>query len=96
MNINEIKIGMSNISVTAKIIDVGEPREVMTRYGRRTVADATIEDDSGEIGLSLWQDQINAVKPGNKINVVGAYVSEFQGRLQLSIPRAGRIEILEE
>lgn len=96
MKINEIKLGMSNVSVTAKVIDVEDRREVMTRYGRRSVANATIEDDTGEIGLSLWQDQINAINSGDKINITGAYVTEFRGKLQLSIPRSGKIEVVEE
>lgn len=95
MNINEIKLGMSNVSITGKVIDVGEAREVMTRYGRRSVANATIEDATGEISLSLWQDQINRVKPGDKVNITGAYVSEFGGKLQLNIPRSGKIEVVE-
>ena len=95
MKINEIKIGLSGVSVEAKVIDVEETREVMTRYGRRRVANATIEDDTGEIVLSLWEDQIDSVKPGDKITVTGAYVSEFQGRLQLNIPKSGKMEVLE-
>jgi replication factor A1 len=93
MKVSEIKMGLSNVSVTAKVIDVGDTREVMTRYGRRTVANATIEDDTGEINLSLWQDQIDRVKIGNMVNITGAYVSEFGGKLQLNIPRSGSMEV---
>ena len=95
MKINEIKIGLSAVSVEAKVIDVGEIREVMTRYGKRNVANATIEDDSGEITLSLWEDQITSVKPGDKITITGAYISEFQGKLQLNMPRSGKMEVVK-
>ncbi|MDI6798820.1 MAG: OB-fold nucleic acid binding domain-containing protein [Candidatus Aenigmarchaeota archaeon] len=96
MKINEIKRGMSNISLTAKIIDISEPRDVLTKYGRRSVADATLEDETGQVSLSLWQDQINAVAVGDTVNITGAYATEFRDKLQLSIPRSGRIQVVEE
>jgi replication factor A1 len=93
MKINEIKRGLSGISVTAKIIDISDARDVQTKYGRRSVADATLEDETGQITMSLWENQINAVAVGDTITVSGAYVTEFRDKLQLSIPRTGKIEV---
>lgn len=95
MKIGEIKIGMSNIILEAKVIDISEIREVMTRFGRRNVADALLEDDTGQIKMSLWQDQIDRVKVGDKVSVAGAFVTEFRGNLQLNVPRSGKIEVVE-
>jgi ssDNA-binding replication factor A large subunit len=94
MKIGEIKRGMSNITVEGKVVDVSESRQVQTRYGKKNVADATIEDDSGQIGLSLWENQISAVTIGNSISVSGAYVTEFRDKLQLNIPKSGKLEVL--
>lgn len=96
MKIAELSAGMSNVSLEAKIIDISEPRIVQTKYGRRSVADARIEDESGKITLSLWEDQIRAVKVGDRIKISGGFVSEFRDELQLSIPRSGRIEVIKE
>ncbi|HKZ45701.1 MAG TPA: DNA-binding protein [archaeon] len=95
MNISDVKRGMSNISLKAKVIDISEPREVNTRFGVRNVADATLEDETGQISLSLWQEQIERVKVGNTVNLSGAFVTEFRGKLQLSIPKSGKMEIEE-
>lgn len=95
MKINELKSGMSNVTVQAKVIDISETRDVMTRYGRRSVADAIIEDDTGQINLSLWGNQISAISVGDTVNVSGAYVTEFRGNLQLGVPRSGRITVVE-
>ncbi len=95
MKIEDIKRGMSNVNLEAKVIEKSEPREVMTRYGRRTVADATLEDDSGQIKVSLWQEQIDAVKVGDHVTVSGAFVTSFRDQLQLNIPRSGKIEVVE-
>ena len=96
MKINEINRGMSGISVEGEVTDKSETRRVMTRYGPRNVCDATLEDETGRIRLSLWQEQIDIVSMGDKIKISGAYVTEFRNELQLSIPRSGKLEITEE
>jgi replication factor A1 len=93
MKIAEIQRGMSNVSVEGKIIDISETREVNTRYGKRSVADTILEDDSGQIKLSLWENQITSVRVGDKVAVTGGYVTEFRDVLQLSIPRSGKLEV---
>jgi len=96
MKIGEIRSGMSNVTVEGKIIDISEARDVQTKYGKRSVADAILEDESGQISVSLWENQITSVSVGDKIVVSGAYVTEFRDRLQLSVPRSGKLEVLKE
>lgn len=96
MKISDVKRGMSNISLQAKVIDITEPRDVQTRYGRRSVADATLEDETGQISLTLWEEKINSVAIGDTVNVTGAFVTSFRDKLQLNVPRLGKIEILKE
>ena len=95
MMINEMKRGMSGISVEGRIVDVSEPRRVNTRYGPRSVADATLEDETGSIKLSLWEEKIESVNVGDRIKMDEAYVTEFRNELQLNIPRSGKLEIIK-
>ena len=96
MKINEIKRGLSGISLTAKVVDKGEKRQVNTKYGPRSVADITLEDDTGQISLSLWEEKIDSVKIGDTINLDGGYVTEFRDKTQLNLPRNGKLEIVNE
>ena len=96
MKIDEIKYGMSGVIIEGEITEKSEPRTVNTRYGQRSVADATLEDETGTIKLSLWEDQIDRVKIGDKVSINGAYVTEFRNELQLNIPRSGKLEINTE
>jgi replication factor A1 len=96
MKINEIKRGMSDITVEGKIVDKSEPRRVNTRYGPRSVADATLQDETGSIKLSLWEEKIDSVNIGDKVKINDAYVTEFRNELQLSIPRSGKLETTKE
>jgi replication factor A1 len=96
MKINEIKRGMANISIEGRVIDISEPRQVQTKYGPRNVADAIIEDDSGQVSLTLWEEKIKSISVGNTISINGAFVTFFKDKLQLNIPKTGKIEVLEE
>lgn len=94
MKVSEIQRGMSSVAVEGKVVDISETREVNTRYGKRNVADAIIEDDSGQIKISLWENQIDNIRVGDKVSVSGAYVTEFRDTLQLNIPRSGKLEVV--
>jgi ssDNA-binding replication factor A large subunit len=96
MKISELKVGMSGVSIEGRIVEISEAREVNTKYGRREVADVLVEDDTGQIDLSLWGDQIKGVKVNDKVSINGAFVSEFRGKLKLNIPRSGKLEIIKE
>lgn len=95
MKIADIKLGLSGITIEAKVVEVSEPRDVNTKYGVRSVADAILEDDTGQIKFSLWEDQINAISAGDNVIVHGAYVTQFRNVLQLSIPKAGKLEVVK-
>ncbi len=92
MKISELKAGTGNATVEGEITAKEETREVITKFGKRTrVANATIRDDSGEITLSLWGDDIDRVEVGDKIQIENGWVSEFKGNVQLSAGKYGKI-----
>jgi len=96
LKINELRLGMGNIKLRAKVVDVTEPREVRTKFGYTTrVATATIEDDTGKISLTLWGRQIDEIGEGDTIEISDGFVKEFRGELQLNVPRKGEIKRVE-
>jgi len=96
VKINELKLGMANINLKAKVADVSEPRDVRTKFGYTTrVATATLEDDSGKIALTLWGKQTDEIGEGDTVEIKDGYVREFRGELQLNVPRRGEIKKVE-
>ncbi|MEM3227732.1 MAG: OB-fold nucleic acid binding domain-containing protein [Candidatus Micrarchaeaceae archaeon] len=96
MDISELKAGASNVTVVAKVKEKSEPREVVTKYGKRlSVADIVLEDSTGTIKMSLWGNDINAVNVGDTIEVSNGYVNEFRGTPQLSTGKFGKISVKE-
>lgn len=96
MKINDLKLGMNEITLEAKVVEISEPRSVNTKFGYQTrVADATLEDESGQIKLSLWGKQIDEVNVGDTVKITKGYVSEFRGDVQLNVPRSGTLEVVK-
>ncbi|MCL5099534.1 MAG: DNA-binding protein [Candidatus Marsarchaeota archaeon] len=94
MKINELKAGASNINLSAKIVQKDEPREVVTKYGKRLmVANITLKDDTGTIPMSLWGDDISTVNVGDNVELTNCYVSEFRGSPQISTGKFGKIKV---
>lgn len=95
MKIIELRNGMKNVSVEAKVVEKSEPREVMSRFKDETykVANAMIADETGTIKLTLWNDQINQVNVNDKVKVEKGYVTSFKGEIQLNIGRYGILTV---
>lgn len=92
MNISELKAGMRNVSVVAKVDSVGEPRTVNLRAGgTNTVADAIVSDETGSIKLSLWGDDINKIQAGDRISVENGYINTFKGENSISVGKFGKL-----
>ena len=94
MKISEINSSSRKINLTATVTEKQEPRDVNTRYGRTRVADATIEDDSGNIKLVLWGDEIDGINVGDKIQVENGFIKEWNGEMQLSVGKYGKLSVL--
>jgi len=95
IKISELTTGQGNVEIEVEIISINEPRE-FEKFGKKLrVADARVKDDSGEIKMSFWNEDINKVSVGKKIRITNGYVSEFKGEKQLTTGKAGKFELLE-
>ncbi len=95
VKINELNSGQGSVEVEGSIKEFGEPR-TFNKFGRElTVVNAVLEDDSGTIKLSLWNEDATRFKVGDKVKITNGYVSEFQGEPQLTSGKFGSIEKLE-
>ena len=55
--------------------------------------DATLKDDSGQIKLVLWDQEIQQVNEGDEIEIVNGYIKDFKGTLQLQAGKYGEIKV---
>ena len=96
MEIRDLKIRQGKVDVVVTVTDVSEPRE-FSKFGvAGKVATATVKDNSGETKLTLWNDDAVRVKKGMKIHVINGWVGEYQGEMQLTAGKFGKVEIVGE
>ncbi|MBS3060111.1 MAG: hypothetical protein J4432_01235 [DPANN group archaeon] len=93
MNISEIKSGDRDVTITGTVEEVSEPRQIQTKYGPNTLTTVMVKDDTGSIKVSLWGNQSENVAQGSKVTITGAFVREWNGEIQVNIPRNGEIKV---
>lgn len=94
--IEDLQIGMKQINLKAKVLEIAKPTLVFTRFGNcASVANALIADETGTLKLCLWNEQIDTISVGNIVQIENANVSAFRGEKQLRIGRKGRVTSVE-
>ena len=73
----------------------GETRTVNKKVGGTIdVCDAYLVDESGEIKLTLWGDDISKISDGSKIKITNGYTNTFKGEVSLTKGKYGQLEVL--
>ncbi|MBI3035856.1 hypothetical protein HYY71_06055 [Candidatus Woesearchaeota archaeon] len=94
MQVKDLKPKQGNVDITIDVVDVGIPREFQ-KFGKPgKVATAIAKDESGDIKLTLWNEDIEKVSAGDKVHLTNGYVNEWQGEMQLTTGRMGKLEIV--
>lgn len=92
--ISDLKAGQGKVDIEVVVKSKAETR-TFNKYGKDLrVANAVVGDESGEISFSLWNDDIEKVKVGDKIKITNGYVSEFNGQKQLTSGKFGKMEVV--
>ena len=96
MAIKDLQARQSQVDLIAEITEKGDIRE-FEKFGKKgRVCNAKIKDATGEMTLTLWNEQIDTVNIGNKVHIINGWVSEWQGEKQLSTGKFGQLEIVGE
>jgi replication factor A1 len=95
--IGGLSVGMSHITLCAKVLEIQKPASVFTRCGESAVvANALIGDKTGTIKLCLWDAQTRVVSKGDTVLIRNARAFAFRGEKQLRLGRNGTISVEQE
>ncbi len=95
MKVSELKPRAPVPEIELEVVSKGEVRKWASEKGAGTVCNCAAKDDSGEVSLSLWNDDTDKVEEGDRIKITDGWVSEFRGQLQLSAGKKGNLEVLK-
>ena len=94
MQVKDLKPKQGNVDVIVDIVDIGDARE-FNKFGKPgKVATAIAKDETGDIKLTLWNEDIEKVNAGDRVHLTNGYVNEWQGEMQLTTGRMGKLEIV--
>lgn len=96
MEIKDLKARQGNVELVAEVVDKSSPRSFDKNGKQGRVCNAKIKDSTGTVSLTLWNDEIDLINVGDKIKLSNGYVGEWQGELQLSAGKFGKIEVIEK
>lgn len=95
MKVSQLRPRMGNVFIELEVVSKGEAREFASAKGSGKVCNVAGKDETGEVQVSLWNEQIDQVNEGNKIRIENGWVSEYKGQLQLSTGKFGNLIVME-
>ncbi|UCH05458.1 MAG: hypothetical protein JSW05_04650 [Candidatus Thorarchaeota archaeon] len=94
----ELKPRMKNVTISFKVMETGEEREVSSRNDGEShrVLDAVVGDSTAVVSVPLWDAKIDEVEIGNTYTLKNGYTGLFRGNLRLNIGRYGELSEADE
>ncbi len=93
VKINEVKMGMGNVCVRGLVLTKQEPRSFSRKDGSKgAVQGLMLGDETGKIRLTVWDSKlkdVEALSPGDTIEVLHAYTRESMGGVEIQIGNRG-------
>jgi len=94
MKISELQPRQGRVELEADVVHKGDVRE-FSKFGKTgKVCDAKLKDETGEIKMTLWNEQADQIQLGDRVKISNGYVGEWQGEKQLSTGKFGTLEVL--
>ncbi|MBS7643552.1 hypothetical protein KEJ26_03075 [Candidatus Bathyarchaeota archaeon] len=97
LKIADLKAGMTDVSLLARVLNIGPIREFKRRSGEiGYVTTLTIKDETGSIQLSLWDAHAglaDKIKSGDIVLIEGAYTKERFGTISLNLGKVGSLTL---
>ncbi len=97
MLVKDLKIRTGFDELVLEIVSKKDVRTFTNYRGSGKVCNAVgLDEEKNEVSVTLWNEQCSEVNEGDKIKITNGWVSEFQGNMQVSTGRNGKLEVLKE
>lgn len=96
LKVTDLRDRTSVDEIELEIIDKEEPRDFQSQSGSSgQVCNATGKDDTGEVTVTLWNEEIDLVDVGETIRITNGWAKEYQGEIELSAGKYGELEVVD-
>ncbi len=93
MKADRVKPGMKSLDLDLKVLEKEDPHSFESEEGEGRVATAICEDDSGEVKVSLWNEDIEKVEVGDEIRIENGYSRLFKNEVYVSAGKYGELKV---
>jgi len=99
LKIGNVLSGMNNVNLKGKVVKIFEPREFEKNGKKGKVVNLMLADETGQIRLSLWNEQVKLVeegqiKEGEVIEITNGYTKDDGlGGCELRLGKNGMIKL---
>ncbi len=95
-NVKDMNENSKNVNATLKVIEIGEVKDIHSKFGDKRVCEVKVADATGSILLSLWDDQIGKIAADDTISIQNGYISVVRNSMRLNIGKYGKMLLSEE
>ncbi|MGQ4910889.1 MAG: hypothetical protein ACP6KW_01845 [Candidatus Thorarchaeota archaeon] len=98
MKLSEIEPNANVPDIVVRVVSVQPARMIRKRSGGTTMLkEVLVSDGETSVILSLWGfNQGDDLSAGTVIRITDGWAKEWQGKIQLSLGRSGKYEIIED
>ena len=100
MKVKDLRPGMEGVDLEVSILRLEAQRDVTTHSGiTHVLVEGEVEDDSGRIKLTVWNDSIEQlmnVNLGNMLELKNCFITSFRGVLSVNVGRDSKLLQIDE
>lgn len=90
LNIRDLKPGMDHVNLRAEVLNVSEPKQIITGTGvEHNILEVEVRDKTGSIVLVLWNERILPLKVGDTLQIENGFVTSFKGKWRINVGKYG-------
>ncbi|MBS3136860.1 hypothetical protein J4232_00365 [Candidatus Woesearchaeota archaeon] len=94
MQIKDLQPKQGKVDITVDVVEKAAPKEFQKFGNPGKLCNIKIKDETGQTTMTLWNEQVEKINIGDKIKITNGYVNEWQGELQLSTGKFGKLEVV--
>lgn len=91
--VKDLKTNSQFEKLELEVISKGEIRSFANQRGSGKVCSVAAKDETGEIKVTLWNEQCEQVNEGDTISIANGWCSEYNGEKQVSTGRQGELQV---
>jgi len=98
LKLSDVEAEKNVTELVVRVVSMAPPKMISTKTGRKTqLIEVLVADDTGSTILSLWGfNEGTDLSAGKVIRIIDGWAKEWRGKVQLSLGRSGRYEIVTD